>query len=69
MFTPFAFIKPTPYSIVTSSLAFYINATNGNITDTIGGQTGSVTGSISNNSNQYWSGFSSTNGLPKSISL
>ena len=62
MFTPFAFIKsPGPsYTlgpIVTSSLAFYINATNGNTTDTIGGQTGSISGSVDNNSNQYWGGF------------
>ena len=60
MFTPFAFIKsPTSsISIVTDSLAFYINAINGNTTDTIGGQTGSISGSINTNSNQYWSGFS-----------
>jgi len=58
MFTPFAFIKSD--TIVTDQLAFYINALNGNTVDTIGGQTGSINGSISNNSNQYWSGFTNS---------
>lgn len=66
MFTPFAFIKsPTSsgISIVTDSLAFYINAINGNTTDTIGGQTGSITGSVTNTNNEYWEGFTSSSYL------
>jgi hypothetical protein len=58
MFTPFAFIKSD--TIVTDQLAFYINALNGSTVDTAGGQTGSTIGTISDNGDQYWSGFSNS---------
>jgi hypothetical protein len=63
MFTPFAFVKsstPSGPSIVTTSLAFYINALNGDFEDTAGGQTGSEIGTVILDDNEYWKGFSTS---------